>query len=94
MAGYFMDTAYYVACADKKDRHHNRAREYATKIIDHGIPMVITTGILLEIGSSLARLRFRSSAARLLESLGSDPLVTIVPVDDALYERGSALFFS
>jgi len=48
--------------------------------------------VLLEIGNSLAKLRHRSSAARILTSLEADPLVEIVPLTDELYHEALQLY--
>lgn len=48
--------------------------------------------MLLEIGNSLSRIRYRSEATGLLEFLETDPQVEIVPWSDLLYQRGFDLF--
>ena len=54
--------------------------------------MVTTRAILLEIGNSLSKLRYRSSGVALLASLETDPRVEIFPLSEDLYQRGFEMF--
>lgn len=54
--------------------------------------MVTTRAILLEIGNSLSKLRYRSSGVALLESLETDPRVEVFPLSEDLYQRGFEMF--
>jgi predicted nucleic acid-binding protein len=48
--------------------------------------------VLLEIGNALGKLRFRPAAVQLLDSLESDPTVTIVALTDDLYAAAFDLY--
>jgi uncharacterized protein len=54
--------------------------------------LITTRAVLLEIGNSLAKLRYRSASVQLLASLESDPNVEIVPLTDDLYHRALPLY--
>jgi predicted nucleic acid-binding protein len=54
--------------------------------------MVTTEEVLLEVGNSLARLRFRPAAAQLLQSLTNDSQVEVEPINAAWFRRGLQLF--
>jgi predicted nucleic acid-binding protein len=56
--------------------------------------MVTTRAVILEIGNSLSRLRYRSRGVALLEFLETDPRVEIVPVSEDLYQKGFEIFRS
>ena len=47
---------------------------------------------MLEIGNALSKVRFRSTAVRLLSYMNDDPAVDIIPLTDDLYTRGIQLF--
>lgn len=53
-----------------------------------------TEAVLLEIGNSLARFRYRAAAVQLLQSLVTDCQVDVEPVTTALFRRGLKLFES
>jgi predicted nucleic acid-binding protein len=92
MARVFLDTSYAVALASPKDRHHSQAVELAGRLEHQGAQMVTTRAVLLEIGNSLSRLRYRFRGAALLEFLEADPRVEIVPLSEDLYRRGAEMF--
>lgn len=88
----FLDTAYAVALANPTDTHHARARKLAEEIRMADARMITTQAVLLEIGNSLSRLRFRVAGGRLLEALGADPGVEVVELTQELFSAGSQLF--
>ncbi|WP_268258834.1 hypothetical protein [Candidatus Contendibacter odensensis] len=49
------------------------------------IRLITTRAVLLEIGNALAKIRYRTAAIALLESLEQDPSVGIVPLSEELY---------
>jgi len=46
----------------------------------------------LEIGNALAKLRYRSSAIELLDSLEKDPNVEIIPLSEQIYKQALQLY--
>ncbi len=88
----FLDTAYVIALANPTDEHHRLAATLAASVKFENVRLVTTRAVLLEIGSSLARLRFRAAAVRLLNILESSPTILIIPVDEDLARRGLELF--
>jgi predicted nucleic acid-binding protein len=91
MTRVFLDTSYAVALASPRDHHHSKAVELAGRLERWGSQMV-TTRAILEIGNSLSKLRYRPSGVALLESLGTDPWVEILPLSEDLYQRGFEMF--
>jgi predicted nucleic acid-binding protein len=56
---------------------------------------VLTThAVVCEIGNALAKAKLKSVAVALIDSYRTDPRVTVLPVSEALYERGLELFRS
>ena len=64
MSGLFLDASYAIALAAPTDRNHARARALAAKIKKDASPLTTTWPVLLEIGNSLARARYRAAAVR------------------------------
>jgi predicted nucleic acid-binding protein len=68
----------------------------AVILADHltaqGSRLITTRAVLLEIGNALAKQKYRQAAVGLLESLEQDPDVEIIPLTDALYAKGFAIY--
>ncbi len=91
-ADQFLDASYAIAMVNRLDVYHTRALAHAARIRAERQRIIVTQAVLLEIGNSLARFRFRTEAVRLLESLENEPLVTVVPLNEALYAEAFDLF--
>jgi hypothetical protein len=94
LSAVFLDTAYAIALAVRSDAHHEQAVALAKELIGANTRLITTRAVVLEIGNSLARLRYRKAALQLLRSLEGDPRVEIVPVSEDLYQRAFQLFRS
>ena len=88
----FLDTAYAVALSCDTDRFHNAALELAVELQSAGIRLVTTRAVVLEIGNSLSRQRYRRKAAILLQSIENDETVDIIPMSEDLYREALDLF--
>jgi uncharacterized protein len=88
----FLDTAFALALANPKDLLHERAIDLADQLEAARTQLVTTRAVLLEIGNSLAKVRYRVAGVQLLTSLETDPNVEIVPLTDDLYERAFQLY--
>lgn len=88
----FLDTAYAIALSVESDEHHDRAQELAEQMEAEITRLVTTRAILLEIGNSLAKKRYRVAAVKLLDALEQDPQVEIISLTDELYEQAFELF--
>lgn len=88
----FLDTAYAIALSASSDQYHNLAVALSEQLEREGIALVTTRAVVIEIGNSLSKLRYRKSAVALLESLEADPSVEIVPVTEELYGRAYDLY--
>jgi predicted nucleic acid-binding protein len=88
----FLDTAYAIALSSPKDKYHARAEAIADELEQRQVRLVTTRAVLLEIGSALARQRFRSAAVALLDALEHDPTVAIVPLSEALFASAFQLY--
>jgi predicted nucleic acid-binding protein len=88
----FLDTAYAIALSSPGDDYHDLAAALAGQIKSTGARLVTTRAVMLEIGNSLSRQRFRHIANRLLSALEADSNVEIVPLSEGLYRQAVQLY--
>jgi uncharacterized protein len=89
MKPVFADTSYFLALFSEEDVHHSKAVLVSR---EQSRPMVLTEFVLLELGNSLCRGHARRVFVDLVAHLRSDPLYTVVPVSESLFESGLNLF--
>lgn len=94
MLEVLVDTSFAIALSSKTDQNHSKAVQLADQLETTKTRLVITQPILLEIGNSLAKQRYRTAAIQPLESLEADPNVEIVQLTSALYVDAFSLFKS
>ncbi len=92
MAEAFLDTAYAIALSSPNDLFHIRAISLAERLESTGVRLITTRAVLVEIGNSLSRWRYRSAAIELLDAIESDPNIRIVSVSEPLYLRALELY--
>lgn len=90
----FLDTSYAIALSASTDSLHGRALRLADELDAAKARLVTTRAVLLEIGNSLARQRYRAAAVRLLTALETDPNVEIISLSEDLYARALQLYLS
>jgi uncharacterized protein len=90
----FLDTSYAVALSAPTDQFHSRALRLATELEAARARLVTTRAVLLEIGNTLCRMRYRAAAIRLLQALEADPTVVVLPLSEELYARALQLYCS
>lgn len=88
----FLDTAFALALANVNDLLHVRAVILADQLEAQAARLITSRPVLLEIGNSLAKLRYRSAATRILTSLEADPSVKIIALTDELYHDALYLY--
>jgi len=88
----FLDTSFAIALSFITDQNHVRAVKLANQIETNKTRLVTTQAILLEIGNSLSKQKYRAAAIHLLESLEADPSVEVVLLTNSLYELAFNLF--
>ncbi len=87
----FIDTGYILALANTADQYHQQARNAALVVQP---PFVTTEAVLVEIGNSFSKVRWRNLGIDTIHDLRSDPDIEIVPVDSGLFDRGMTLYSS
>lgn len=75
MTPIFVDAAYIIALINERDRYHAQAKNLARHYRDQ--PLVISEGVLLEIGNALAG-RFRLKAAQIIEQILASSQIEVV----------------
>lgn len=91
MMPVFADTFYYLAMINVKDAAHRRAVRFSECV---RVPTVTTSWVLTELADSMAYPSRRGAFLRLLNSLRANPLCTIVPPSQALFDQGLDLYAS
>ena len=94
MTSVFLDTAYVIALASRRDQYHERAGEVELALARENVHVVTTQAVLAEVGNALASPPYRRLAVRYLKALKGEPAAEIVSVSDALFQRGFALYAS
>jgi hypothetical protein len=89
MTACFADTYYFFAILNPRDDAHVAATEYNAVL---NRPLVTTPWVLTEVADGLATNQSRPLFGTLLDRLGGDARVTIVPPTQELFERGTALY--
>lgn len=88
----FLDASFVIASISGRDQFHQQAQALDHELRLRKTEVITTTGVLLEIGNSLARLRTRPQAARAIQSLLHDPTVEVVQLDERLLASALDLY--
>jgi len=88
----FLDASDRIALTSTADQFHQRAVALAETIATEQRRVVTTEAVLLEVGNSLARRRYRQAAAALIRSVIADPRATVEPITTTLFHRGLDLY--
>lgn len=84
----FVDTGYWLALYNVRDRLHARALALAAQ----DRPIVTTEGVLLEVGDALARSQTRAMGVALLRNIRDVPNLEIVPLTTESFSRAVDLY--
>jgi hypothetical protein len=85
----FADTFFFQATLNKADRCHEAAVLWSNQY--HG-SLVTTVWVVTEMADALSRSRYRHAFAQFYDALKLDFRVTVIPCDQALWERGLKLY--
>jgi len=92
MKNIFLDTSYFIAILDRKDKNH----EFAKSVAKNLKPCVFITSQIvltefLNYFSGRGKI-LRDNAMQLIEDLKSDKLVTIIPQTSRLFNKAVELY--
>ena len=85
----FADTFFYLAALNPRDAMHARAVQLAR---DTRAGIVTTRFVLTELADGMVRQPARRTFVEFLDILASDATTEVVPVSQALWDRGLALY--
>lgn len=85
----FIDTSYFLALINRRDRYHQVAKEIAKDI---SFPRVTSEAVLTELGNALARPPARLLAVRTLREIRASRDIEVVTIDQALFNEALALY--
>jgi predicted nucleic acid-binding protein len=88
----FLDSAYLIALAGKDDRHHQEALQIAEQVEAEDAQLVTTRAIFLELGSTLAKPRYRAAACQMFDLLENDGRVEMLEIESRLLAEAAKLF--
>ena len=85
----FIDTSYFLALINSRDKYHEVAKEAAA----HAAPPFVTSeAVLFELGNALARPPQRNLAIQSLQQIRADPNIEIVHIDPDLFAQTIAFY--
>src|SRR5690349_12813583 len=89
MRTLFADTFYWFALLNRSDAAYAGAAAFAATNQDF---LLTTAWVLTEWADGMAGLRGRQRVRPFIQALQADPLLTIVPASEDLFDRGLELY--
>jgi hypothetical protein len=89
MTACFADTFFFIALLFENDESHAQAQAMAAALPGQ---LYTSAWVLTEVADALATPGRRQKFLPLLQLLGANPLVIIVPPDAAVFDRGVELY--
>ena len=88
----FVDTAYIHAVLNLRDQWHDIAVQWEGRLAATRHRLVTTKLEFVEVGNSLAKVRMRSQAARVIDVLRSNARIEVIPLSPELFAAGFDLY--
>ncbi len=88
----FLDTAYIFALFNTRDQWHEQALKWQRKIVLENLLVLTTEFVLVEIGNGLSSIKFRGSAANIIQTLQENAFVKIIPASSELFVQAFNLY--
>jgi len=88
----FIDTSYIISLTVLSDSHHQKALALSKKIREEKLSVVTTKAILLELGNAFSTKKYRSQGVDLISALEKDSSITVVSLDQNLFDQAFKLF--
>jgi hypothetical protein len=89
MSGCFADTYFFIALLFENDNAHAEAQ---ARVVDLSGRLYTSVWVLTEVADALAMPGRRERFLPFLPFLRTNPLVTIVPPEQTLFDRATALY--
>lgn len=87
----FIDTSYFLALVNSRDKYHQIANRVAKEVLP---PFVTSDAVLFELGNALAQPPRRALGMFALQQISSDVGIEIVHVDPDLFAQTIAFYNS
>ncbi len=88
----FLDTSYTIALSIAKDNYHPKAIELLLELNQKQTQIITTQAVILEIGNTLSKQKYRQAAIQIIEHFEKDPNVEIVSLTTEIYRAAFELF--
>jgi predicted nucleic acid-binding protein len=85
----FIDTSYFLALVNGRDKYHQAAKAVAARVRP---PFITSEAVLFELGNALARPPHRALGIRALQEIRADAGIEIVPVGADLFTQTVAFY--
>jgi predicted nucleic acid-binding protein len=85
----FVDTGFVIALINQRDQYHQQASELANRF--EGYPLLVTDGVLLEIGNALVR-NYKKEAIEIIEQFFDSDEVEVVRLTPQLFDQAFSLY--
>lgn len=87
----FIDTSYFLALVNSRDKYHKAAKAMAAQVLP---PFITSEAVLFELGNALAQPPHRLLGIRALQQIQTDKTIEIVSIDSALFAQAVAFYQS
>ena len=94
MTEAFLDTSYAISLSVVTDQKHMAAVVLARQLRADKTRLLVTRAVMLEIGNSLSKARYRAAALALLNALEVDASVEIIELNADDYRAAMQMFQS
>ena len=91
MKKVFADSSYFFALINVRDEFHRKALQFSESV---ELSTVTTAWVLTELADGMVSSRSRQAFLRMLNSLKTNPLCTIIPPTQELFDLGLDLYAS
>lgn len=91
MAAIFVDTSYFLALVNTRDKFHQATIKAAEKVAP---PFVTSEAVLFEVGNALARPPFRLLGIQTIRQICADKVIEIVHIDPDLFNQSITFYRS
>lgn len=88
----FVDTSAWLALINDSDTDHAKAKIIRDKLLQSKKRFFITDYIIVEIANSLCKVRWRSKAVKLINSIRETEIIEVVEVDKEIYEEAWQMY--
>lgn len=87
----FIDTSYFLALVNGRDKYHQAAKDIAAQVTP---PFITSEAVLFELGNALAKPPHRTLAIQALHQIRTDTTIEIVSIGTDLFAQTVAFYQS